>query len=83
MEEDDNIHIFDVQTSEINFTGDVRDALILAIPMKNLHSPDCKGRDLNNGEILIDERLASLGGLLERLREEEMNSGASGGVSQG
>ena len=83
IEEDDNIHIFEVQTNEIDFTDDIRDALILAIPMKNLHSPDCKGVNLGNSEILVDERLASLGGLLERLREEEMNSGASSGVSQG
>ncbi len=83
MEEDDNIHIFDAQTNEIDFTEDVRDAMILAIPMKNLHNTDCKGVDLEDGEILIDERLASLGGLLERLRKEEMNSGAPGGVSQG
>lgn len=83
MVDNDNIHVFDAQTSEIDFTEDVRDALILAIPMKNLHSPDCKGVDLGAGEVLIDERLASLGGLLERLREEEMNSGAPGGVSQG
>ena len=82
-EEDDNIHIFEPQTNEIDFTDDVRDAIILAIPMKNLHSPDCKGVNLGDSEILIDERLASLGGLLDRLREEEMNSGAPGGVSQG
>ena len=82
-EEDDNIHIFEPQTNEIDFTEDVRDAIILAIPMKNLHSPDCKGVDLGGSEVLIDERLASLGGLLERLREEEMNSEAPGGVSQG
>ena len=82
-EEDDNIHIFEPQTNEIDFTEDVRDAIILAIPMKNLHSPDCKGVDLAGDEVLIDERLASLGGLLERLREEEMNSDALGGVSQG
>lgn len=82
-EEDDNIHIFEPQTNEIDFTEDIRDAIILAIPMKNLHSPDCKGVDLGGKDMLIDERLASLGGLLEKLREEEMNSGAPGGVSQG
>lgn len=83
VEEDDNIHIFDAQTNEIDFTEDIRDAIMLAIPMKNLHSPDCKGVDVGDSEVLIDDRLASLGGLLERLREEEMNSDAPGGVSQG
>ena len=84
VEDDDNIHVFDPQTThEIDFTEDIRDALILAIPMKNLHSPDCKGIDFGGNEELMDERLAGLGGLLEQLREEEMNSGASGSVSQG
>ncbi len=81
LEEDDDIHVFDpLSTNEIDFTQDVRDAVLLAIPMKNLHSPDCKGVDLGAGEILVDERLAGLGGLLEQLREEEMNSEAPGGV---
>ena len=84
VEEDDNIHFFDPQTTnEIDFTDDVRDALFLAIPMKNLHSPDCKGLDLGGEEVVLDERLISLGGLLEKLREEEMNSEAPPGVSQG
>jgi len=84
LEEDDNIHIFNpLSTNEIDFTEDIRDAVLLAIPMKNLHSPDCKGVDLGGGEVVIDERLAGLGGLLEQLREEEMNSEAQGGVSQG
>jgi uncharacterized protein len=76
-EEDDNIHVFDpLQTSEIDFTEDVRDALLLAIPMKNLHSPDCKGIELGGEPVLIDERMAKLGGLYDKLREEEMNSDA-------
>jgi uncharacterized protein len=84
LEEDDNIHVFDPQTTnEIEFTEDVRDAIILAIPMKNLHSPDCQGVDLGGNEVMIDERLAGLGSLLEQLRQEEMNSEAQGGVSQG
>jgi uncharacterized protein len=77
VEEDDNIHVFiPQQTSEIDFTEDVRDALLLAIPMKNLHSPDCKGIDLGGEPVLLDERMAKLGGLYDRLREEEMNSDA-------
>jgi uncharacterized protein len=84
FEEDDDIHIFDSQTTyEIEFTEDIRDAVILAIPMKNLHRPDCEGVDLGDREVLIDERLAGLSGLLEQLRAEEMNSDASSGVSQG
>ena len=84
VEEDDNIHTFiPQQTFEIDFTEDVRDALLLSIPMKNLHSPDCKGVELDGEPVMLDERLAKLGSLYERLREEEMNSDASGGVSQG
>jgi uncharacterized protein len=84
VEDDDNIHVFDpLSTNEIDFTQDVRDAILLSIPMKNLHSPDCKGVDIGAGEAIVDERLAGLGSLLEQLREEEMNSAAQGGVSQG
>lgn len=84
VEEDDNIHLYDPQTTnEIDFTNDIRDAMMLAIPMKNLHSPDCKGVDIAASEVIVDERLAGLGSLLEQLREEEMNSGATPGVSQG
>lgn len=84
VEEDDNIHFFDPQTTnEIDFTEDVRDALFLSIPMKNLHSPDCEGLNLGGEEVILDERLVSLGGLLEKLREEEMNSETPPGVSQG
>ncbi|MFI5264050.1 MAG: YceD family protein [Candidatus Kapaibacterium sp.] len=84
IEEDDNIHVYDpLSTNEIDFTEDLRDAVLLAIPMKNLHSPDCKGVDLGGSEVVIDERLAGLGSLLEQLREEEMNSEAQGGVFTG
>jgi uncharacterized protein len=77
-EEDDNIHTFDPQTTnEIDFTNDVRDALLLAIPMKILHSPDCKGIELGAAEIQIDDRLASLGNLYDKLREEEMKDSES------
>ena len=71
------------QTFEIDFTQDVRDALLLSIPMKNLHSPDCKGVQLDGEPARLDERLAKLGSLYDRLREEEMNSGSTGSVSQG
>jgi uncharacterized metal-binding protein YceD (DUF177 family) len=84
IEDDDNIHTFDPQLmNEIDFTSDIRDALLLAIPMKNLHDQDCEGVDLGAGQKMIDERLSSLGNLYERLREEEMNSDAPGSVSQG
>jgi uncharacterized protein len=74
IEEDDNIHIFNQQTNEIDFTPDVRDALLLAIPMKNLCRDDCEGVELAEKEFVTDERLASLGSLYKHLREEEMNS---------
>jgi uncharacterized protein len=83
-EENDYIHVFDpLYTNEIDFTEDIRDALILSIPMKILHDPDCQGVDLGGEPIRMDERMAKLGSLYERLREEEMNSEAGDGVSQG
>src|SRR5437764_442532 len=83
LEEDDNVHVLDPHRDEIDFTEDVRDALLLAIPMKILHSPDCEGIEIGGEKVALDERLATLGSLYERLREEEMNSGEPGSVTQG
>lgn len=53
---DPNVHVFDPAASAyIDITDDVRDALALAIPMKHLCRPNCKGlcpvcgKDLNLG----------------------------------
>ena len=51
--------------------------------MKILHSPDCEGIEIGGEKVALDERLATLGSLYERLREEEMNSGEPGSVTQG
>jgi uncharacterized protein len=83
LEEDDDIHLFDAQTSEIDFTDDVRDAVLLAIPMKNLHSPECKVAIAGEEMAVLDDRMLALGGLYDKLREEEMNSEGAEGVSQG
>ncbi|MEI8134739.1 MAG: DUF177 domain-containing protein [bacterium] len=80
-EEDDNIHTYDPQqSSEIDCTADIRDALLLAIPMKNLHSKDCKGIVLLDEPREIDERLSGLGNLFDKLRQEELNSDEKKGV---
>ncbi|MDP4229145.1 MAG: DUF177 domain-containing protein [Bacteroidota bacterium] len=83
LNEDDDVHVFDTQTNEIDFTEDIRDAVMLAIPMKNLHSPDCKPLIAGEEKGILDDRLSALGGLYAKLREEEMNSEGTGSVSQG
>ena len=82
--EDPNVHVYDPLTSAyINITEDVRDALALAIPMKNLCKANCKGlcptcgKDLNVGscDCTPSEELSgpwtALKGIKERLRAEE------------
>jgi len=82
--EDPNVHIYDpLSTAWIDITEDVRDALALAIPMKNLCRSDCKGLCANcgknlNGGACECEDIAEIGGawsalksLGERLRAEE------------
>ena len=83
-EGDPNVHTYDpVGTSEIDILPDIRDALILAIPMKHLCRPDCKGlcpvcgKNWNREECMCSDSeeaiggLAALKGLRERLRAEE------------
>jgi uncharacterized protein len=82
--EDPNVHVYDPLTSAyIDITEDIRDALALAIPMKNLCRPHCKGlcptcgKDLNLGPCgctQTDELTSpwtALKGIKERLRAEE------------
>ncbi|MDP4200663.1 MAG: DUF177 domain-containing protein [Bacteroidota bacterium] len=87
---DPNVHVYDAAINAyLDITEDVRDALALAIPMKHLCRPDCKGlcpvcgKDLNKGpcghleqseEEIKFPALKSLG---ERLRAEEGNAGPS------
>ncbi|HET6402858.1 MAG TPA: DUF177 domain-containing protein [Candidatus Kapabacteria bacterium] len=83
-EGDPNVHTYDpVGASEIDILQDVRDALVLAIPMKHLCRPDCKGlcpvcgKNWNREECSCSDSeeeigaLAALKGLRERLRAEE------------
>jgi uncharacterized protein len=83
-EEDPNVHAYDpVGASEIDILPDIRDALVLAIPMKHLCRTDCKGlcpvcgKNWNREECSCSESeeeigaLAALKGLRERLRAEE------------
>jgi len=81
---DPNVHPYDpVGASEIDILPDIRDALVLAIPMQHLCRPDCKGlcpvcgKNWNREECDCSESeeeigaLAALKGLRERLRAEE------------
>jgi uncharacterized protein len=82
--EDPNIHVYNaVVAAYVDITQDVRDALALAIPMKHLCRPDCKGlcpvcgKDLNCGtcdhtsEPETALQWAALKSLSERLRADE------------
>lgn len=82
--EDEDVHVYDPTVSPfIDITGDVRDALILSIPMKHLCRPDCKGlcadcgnnRNTQECECSVPSEIGSnwsaLKGLQQRLRAEE------------
>jgi uncharacterized metal-binding protein YceD (DUF177 family) len=45
--------------------------MLLAIPMKNLHSEDCTGLPQEKLEIEDDQKTMVLKGLFEKLRQEE------------
>ncbi len=81
---DPDVHVYDpLSTSDIDILPDVRDALILAIPMVHLCRPDCNGicaicgKNLNREphvhqeESDTGETWAALNRLGERLRAEE------------
>lgn len=66
------LHHYDPQLSpDVDLTEDIHDAMLLAIPMKNLHSEDCTGIPQEQFEIDDDERTTLLKGLLEKLQSEE------------
>jgi uncharacterized protein len=83
-DDDDSIHVYEpFQSPMIDITEDVRDALALAIPMKHLCKPNCKGicphcgKDLNVDQCdCLPEEIggnwSALKGLQERLRAEEL-----------
>lgn len=81
---DPDVHVYDpLSTSEIDILPDVRDALILAIPMVHLCRPDCKGlcpfcgKNLNREQCDCHEESdtasawSALNRVRERLRAEE------------
>jgi uncharacterized metal-binding protein YceD (DUF177 family) len=81
---DPNVHVYDpLSDSEIDILPDVRDALILAIPMRHLCRPDCKGlcpacgKNLNREQHECHEQSEpagvwqALNRVKERLRAEE------------
>lgn len=82
-DENEDVHVYDAFLSPtIDITGDVRDALVLAVPMRNLCREDCKGlcptcgKNLNKEECAclpaeIDDQWSALKSLQERLRAEE------------
>jgi uncharacterized protein len=81
---DPDVHVYDpLSTNEVDILSDIRDALILAIPMTNLCCPDCKGicpmcgKNLNreqhdcHAESEPSGAWSALNKLQERLRAEE------------
>src|SRR5581483_7306729 len=76
-----------LSSQEVDILGDIRDALVLAIPMKHLCRPDCKGVcpvcGKNKNVEACDciekedqsEAWSALNGLRERLRAEEVKQG--------
>ena len=60
---------------EVDLSEDVHDAILLAVPMKNLCQADCAGipydDSIEDEEPIYDARFASLGGLYEKLKSEE------------
>lgn len=68
------LHHYNPQISaDVDLGEDIHDAMLLAIPMKNLHSEDCQGIVQEQIEIEEDERTTFLQGLYEKLRHEEEN----------
>jgi uncharacterized protein len=84
-DDDPNVHTYDpVAESTVDILPDLRDALILAIPMRNLCRPNCNGlcpvcgKDRNKESCSCAEpeevtgQWSALKGLSERLRAEEI-----------
>jgi uncharacterized metal-binding protein YceD (DUF177 family) len=73
LDDREYVHTFqEPELFEVDLTEDVHDALLLAVPMKKLHSPDCKGiAQVAVTTPAFDERFSALGSLYERLRSEE------------
>ena len=80
-EDEDEIEVRQMDGSEIDLDGPIRDAIILNLPLNPLCSPDCKGLCPDCGEKIanlpeghshekVDARWAALGDLKERLSEE-------------
>ncbi len=83
-EGDPDVHVYDpLSTTEVDILPDVRDALVLAIPMVHLCRADCKGicpvcgKNLNreqhdpHEESELNTTWSALNRLQERLRAEE------------
>ncbi len=75
LEDTGYVHTFDPMTLlEVDLSEDVHDALLLAVPMKKLHAPDCKGIAPDRVSMpAFDERFSALGSLYDKLRSEEEN----------
>jgi len=78
FEDSGYLHTYEpTQLYEVDITEDVHDALLLAVPMKNLCREACPGIAYDTDEVeedvepIYDERFASLGGLYEKLKGEE------------
>jgi uncharacterized protein len=55
MNDDDEVHFIASDAKEIDITGDIRDTLLLAIPIKLLCNEDCRGLCAGCGANLNEE----------------------------
>ena len=66
------VHVYDpVKSAEVDLTVDIRDSLLLAIPMKLICGPDCPGFKQLEFEPEETENISRLRKLMEKMKGEE------------
>ncbi len=66
------VHIYDpVKSSEIDLREDIRDTILISVPMKNICGDDCPGFTIEQFEPEETENIARLRRLMEKMKEGE------------